>query len=87
MCATSSDSAGIMEALANAADEAARRLQAALDMFDDGVALVRARLVREHPTVSPEEIDALVQRWLMTRPGAEHDDGVGRPRPVRDPAG
>lgn len=65
-----------------ASDEAAR-LRLALDMFEDGVALMRQNLRRAHPEESDEEIDARVRAWLHHRPGAEHGDAVGRPAPDR----
>ena len=32
---------------------------------------------RRHPQASPSEIEALVQAWLMERPGAERGDAAG----------
>lgn len=58
-------------------DEAAQRLRLALDMFDVGEQMQRARLRREHPDASDEEIDAKVRAWLRRRPGAEHGDFPG----------
>lgn len=58
--------------------EEAARLRAALDMFEDGVALMRENLRRAHPDASDEEIEALLRAWVRERPGAEHGDGVGR---------
>lgn len=58
------------------------RLLAALDLFDVGVSMKRASLRREHPAASDEEIDARLRAWVSTRPGAEHGDAVGRPRPL-----
>jgi hypothetical protein len=59
--------------------DAAERLRTALDLFDLGVEMLRTRLRREDPTLSDEALDQHVQRWLLTRRGAEHGDGAGRP--------
>lgn len=59
---------------------AAERLRTALALFDDGVDLMRANLRRRHPQATAAEIDDMVSAWLGERPGAEHGDGVGRPR-------
>jgi hypothetical protein len=64
------------------ASQEVERLRTALALFDDGVRLMRANLRRQHPDASEEDIDRLVGEWLATRPGAEHGDGVGRPRPL-----
>jgi hypothetical protein len=58
---------------------AAARLELALEMFDDGVAIMRENLVRTHPAWSSDQIDAALDAWLAHRPGAEHGDGVGEP--------
>jgi hypothetical protein len=60
------------------------RLRLALDLFESGVALMRQKLRRERPSAQEAEIDAAVVAWLRTRPGAEHGDAVGRPRPVTE---
>ena len=62
--------------------DAIRRLRIAFALFDDGVELMRRNLRRRHPEASDEEIERLLGRWLAHRPGAEHGDGVGRPRPM-----
>lgn len=59
--------------------EAARRLEQALEMHDDGVAMMRENLRRKHPVASEEEIDELLGQWLAIRPGAELGDGEGQP--------
>ncbi len=51
-----------------------------LEMFETGVELMRQNLRRSHPLASPVELDRMLVNWLRTRPGAEHGDGVGRPR-------
>jgi hypothetical protein len=57
----------------------AERLRVAIELHELGVSLMRTRLQREHPAASDSEIDAMVRKWLSTRPGAEHGDAVGRP--------
>jgi Rv0078B-related antitoxin len=58
---------------------AARRLRLALDMYEFGVQMQRARLRRLNPAASEADIDVAVQKWLLTRPGAAEGDGVGKP--------
>lgn len=53
----------------------AERLRVALDLWETGVILRRQTLRREHPELSATQIEALVNRWLATRPGAEQGDG------------
>lgn len=64
-------------------DAAAARLRAALEMFDDGVALMRQNLRRADPEASEEEIERRLRAWLRHRPGAEHGDAVGTPSAER----
>jgi hypothetical protein len=58
---------------------AADRLRTALELADLAEEMVRARLRREHPDASDDEIEALVDSWYGTRPGAKHGDGEGVP--------
>jgi hypothetical protein len=58
---------------------AAERLRLALDMYEFGERLERARLRRTHPDESEDEIEAEVRAWLRRRPGAEHGDFPGPP--------
>jgi hypothetical protein len=51
------------------------RFQLVLDLWQTGVALRRQTLRREHPDLPDDQIDALLNRWLATRPGAEQGDG------------
>jgi hypothetical protein len=39
--------------------------------------MVRARLRREHPEWTDQELDERVLAWLHERPGAEHGDAEG----------
>lgn len=51
------------------------RLRIALDLWETGVAFKRQALRREHPDLDDDQIEALVNKWLATRPGAEKGDG------------
>jgi hypothetical protein len=62
-------------------EAAARRLRLAFDLYQTGEEMMRQRLRREHPNLSPAEIEALVVKWLVERPGAEFGDALGRPVP------
>jgi hypothetical protein len=59
----------------------AERLRIALDLHDAGVEVMRQNLRRRHPGAGEQEIERLLLAWLHERPGAEHGDAVGRPRP------
>lgn len=63
----------------------AAKLRLAFDLFDSGVDLMRQKLRREHPAASEEEIERALTAWLRHRPGAEHGDAPGRPRPLLEP--
>lgn len=63
----------------SAAATAAERVQTAFQLFALGVEMLRTRLRREEPSLSEEEIEERVSRWLATRRGAEHGDAEGRP--------
>lgn len=66
-------------------DPRARRLVEALELHEEGVAMMRQTLRRKHPEASEAEIQRRLQAWLLERPGAEHGDGWGRPRePITD---
>ncbi|HEY7363146.1 MAG TPA: hypothetical protein VIE37_03485 [Methylomirabilota bacterium] len=62
-------------------EAAAARLRLALDLFETGVRIMRQRLLRQHPGLTPGEIDERLDRWLLERPGAEFGDSPGRPGP------
>ena len=53
-------------------------LQTTLDLFETGVDLMRQNLRRRHPEASDDDIDRLLQQWLLDRPGAEFGDCPGR---------
>ncbi|OFW29046.1 MAG: hypothetical protein A3G76_04365 [Acidobacteria bacterium RIFCSPLOWO2_12_FULL_65_11] len=50
-----------------------------LDLFETGLDLMRQKLRRSHPEAGEEEIERLLRRWLLDRPGAESGDCPGRP--------
>ena len=56
---------------------AAEYLEDALELADLAERMVRARLRREHPGWSEDQLDARVLAWLHERPGAEHGDAEG----------
>jgi len=57
----------------------ADRLRLALDMYEFGERMLRARLRRERPSASDTEIEAAIQEWLLSRPDAPVGDAIGRP--------
>jgi hypothetical protein len=63
-------------------EAAIRRLRETLDLYEAGCSMMRAKLRREHPGADEAELERLFRAWQAERPGAEHGDGVGRPRPL-----
>jgi hypothetical protein len=61
---------------------AKERLMLALDLFESGLGIQRARLRRLHPAETAEQIEARLRRWLQTRPDAPFGDAEGRPLDV-----
>jgi hypothetical protein len=57
---------------------AAQKLRLALDMYEVGEQMQRMRLRRERPDADAADIEAAVDAWRMTRPGAETGDSAGR---------
>jgi hypothetical protein len=55
------------------------RLEAALEMWEDGVAIMRANLRRRMPKATDDEIEAALDAWLCDRP--PDADGVPVPWP------
>ena len=47
-------------------------LATALDLFDSAIEMLHARLRRQLPALSEEEIEARIDSWLHDRPGAEN---------------
>jgi hypothetical protein len=60
-------------------DGVARRLRTALDLYEGGERMQRARLRRTRPDATAEEIDVEIRAWLRRRAGAEHGDFPGPP--------
>lgn len=57
----------------------AARLELALEMYEDGLAIQRENLQRRYPGASDDDIERELAAWLGTRPGAESGDGEGVP--------
>jgi len=57
------------------------RFRVVLDLAAAGEAMMRQNLRRRCPEASDQEIERLLTEWFLTRPGAEHGDGPGRPGP------
>ncbi|MBA3742378.1 hypothetical protein [Sporichthya sp.] len=55
------------------------RIRIALDLYEVGEKMLRARLRRERPDISQSELDQAIVAWLRRRPGAEFGDMPGRP--------
>jgi hypothetical protein len=49
-------------------------------MHHDGIALMRENLRRRHPAANGEELDALLERWLLDRPADAPGRRVSWPR-------
>jgi hypothetical protein len=58
------------------------KLRLAFEMHELGCQMMRQNLLRQFPNETDEERERRFVAWLQTRPGAEHGDAVGRPRPV-----
>jgi hypothetical protein len=56
-----------------------QRLEATLEMWEDGIAIMRANLRRRMPSATEDEIDAALDTWLCDRP--PDADGVPVPWP------
>jgi len=54
-------------------------LEVVAEMFALGVEMRRERARREFPQLDEREIDAIVETWLLERPGAEIGDSAGVP--------
>ena len=52
------------------------RLRLALDLFEAGVEMQRARWTREEPSITPEQLEHRLQAWLRSRPPHASSDGV-----------
>ncbi|WP_433729625.1 hypothetical protein ACQP0C_00870 [Nocardia sp. CA-129566] len=54
-----------------------QRLRLALEMYEFGVRMQRARIRRMRPEATEVEVDEVVQDWLLSRPGAPLGDAAG----------
>lgn len=63
-----------------------QRLRLALELFESGRELMRAKIKREQPGLSELELEQRLAAWVSARPGAEQGDSSGRPRSFREPA-
>jgi len=63
-----------------------QKLRLALELFESGRELMRAKIRREEPGLSARELEERLAAWVSTRPGAEHGDSSGRPRRFEEPA-
>jgi Rv0078B-related antitoxin len=62
----------------SAMEAVAQAFRATLDLFQTGVDLMRQSLRRRHSEATEEDIERLLQAWLLERPGAEAGDCPGR---------
>lgn len=53
-------------------------LEAAMEMFEVGVAMREQRFRRDHPDAAESDIKAMMVDWMRWRPGAENDDAQER---------
>jgi hypothetical protein len=60
-------------------ESAADRLRLALDMYELGENMQRARLRRQRPQATDMEIESAVDQWLSSRSDAPIGDAAGRP--------
>ncbi len=60
--------------MASDGNTAAERLRFALELFQDAEDMVRAKVRRERPDATDEEIEAAIGAWLAPHPGAEQGD-------------
>jgi hypothetical protein len=56
----------------------ANAFRTTLDLFETGLDLMRENLRRSHPDAGDEEIEVLLHKWLLDRPGAKFGDCSGR---------
>ncbi len=55
------------------------KLRIAIDLADLAQRMMLQKLRRDHPQESEQEVLSRLERWMHTRPGAEHGDCIGRP--------
>lgn len=62
--------------------EIRERFELTMELYELGESMMRQNLRRQHPEASDAEIEERLVDWLQKRPGAEHGDAPGRPRPL-----
>jgi hypothetical protein len=60
---------------------ASERLRLALELAETAEKIMAQNLRRRNPDASEAELLEMLRAWLHDRPGAEHGDGHGYPRP------
>ena len=58
------------------------RFRTAMDLFAAGEGMMRLKLARDNPTLTADEVEKLLTKWLRQRPGAERGDCPGPSRAV-----
>jgi hypothetical protein len=58
--------------------EKAERFRLTLDLFEAGLQIMRQNLKRRHPDLGANEIDSMLEEWLLRRDGALNGDAPGR---------
>lgn len=64
-------------------ESAGERLGTALELFEAGVAMKRARLREKHPRASPRTIERKLAEWLADKPPPDFSKARWRRRPKR----
>ena len=64
--------------MASTAPSPGNAFRTTLELFENGLDLMRQNLRRNHPEAGDEEIERLLHEWLVNRPGAESGDCPGR---------
>ena len=57
-----------LDRLPGASTSPAERFRAALGPYEEGIALQRQNFRRRYPTLTPAELDALIEAWLAREP-------------------
>jgi NAD(P)-dependent dehydrogenase (short-subunit alcohol dehydrogenase family) len=58
--------------------------QIACELAEAGAQMVAARVRRERPDATDEDVEMAVRAWWSDRPGAPNGDAIGRVRPPLD---
>ena len=57
-----------LDRMPRASTSPAERFRAALALYEEGIALQRQNFRRRNPTLTPAELDALIDAWLAREP-------------------